>query len=355
MVRLTRSTGTVTLSGAAEKVVLPASYGWVWVKNMSDSEIIAGLAANISKGSDGVMTISEGECGRVQTDGFNAVYLKGTGSAMVVAQNYSDCPFKMAAKGGEIPDLSPYAKKADVPNIKVNSAVNADTVGGLRVDEIASNPNLLINPDFKINHRENAMVSTAGDFISDRWELISGSAMANDDGTIYLSGSMCQILENAVGGDAVASSSAGAATYDDSTKTFTLTASSENISWCKLEHGSVATSFIAPDPVEELLKCQRYCVVIPYGRYFRASFVGTSVMQFMIPLPAAMANVPSIVSGTMGVIPLNQSTSNQADTSFTFSITGIKNNLITVQATKSNGAIDGALFVTEELVLSAEL
>ena len=222
------------------------------------------------------------------------------------------------------------------------------------VNDIPS-PNLLINPNFKINQRGNAMVSTAGAYISDRWKLVSGSAMANDDGTIYLSGSMCQILENAVGGDAVASSSAGAATYDDSTKTFTLTASSENISWCKLEHGSVATPFIAPDPVEELMKCQRYCVVIPSGRYFRASFVGTSVMQFLLPLPVSMVNVPSIVSGTMGVIPLNLSTAAQADTSFTFSFTGIKNNLITVQATKSNGAIDGALFVTEELVLSAEL
>ena len=30
----------------------------------------------------------------------------------------------------DIPDLSAYAKKTDVPNIKVNAAVNADTVGG---------------------------------------------------------------------------------------------------------------------------------------------------------------------------------------------------------------------------------
>ena len=130
MATLTKSTGTVTLSGAAEKVTLPAVYGWVWIKNMSDSDIFAGLSADISEGADGVMTILAGECGRIQTDGSREFYLLGTGNALVVAQNYADCPFKSGAKGGEIPDLSEYAKTADVPNIKVNEAVNANTVGG---------------------------------------------------------------------------------------------------------------------------------------------------------------------------------------------------------------------------------
>ena len=135
MATLTKSTGTAVLSGAAEKVTLPASYGWVWVKNMSDSDIFAGLSADISEGADGVLTIPSGECGRVQADGQDSVYLLGTGNALVVAQNYADCPFKAVAKGGEIPDLSAYAKKTDVPNIKVNAAVNADTVGGFTANQ----------------------------------------------------------------------------------------------------------------------------------------------------------------------------------------------------------------------------
>ena len=219
--------------------------------------------------------------------------------------------------------------------------------------------NLLDNPDFKINQRGvSGTVSAEGGVIQkfvDRWVIFEGSATINSDGTITLNGTMVQYLENAVGTDVVASSSAGTANYDDSLKMYVLSASGEVISWAKLEHGSAATPFIVPDPVEELLKCQRYCVVVPSGRYFRASFVGTSVMQFLLPLPVSMVNVPSIVSGTMGVIPLNLSTAAQADTSFTFSFTGIKNNILTVQATKSNSAIDGALFVTEELVLSADL
>ena len=130
MATLTKSTGTVTLSGAVEKVTFPAVYGWVWVKNMSDGDMFAGLSDGISAGADGVMRIPAGECGRVQTDGQDSVYLIGSGNALVVAQNYADCPFKVGGKGGGVPDLSAYAKKTDVPNIKVNEAVNADTVGG---------------------------------------------------------------------------------------------------------------------------------------------------------------------------------------------------------------------------------
>ena len=43
---------------------------------------------------------------------------------------------KNIATTDDIPDLTPYAKTADVPNIKVNAAVNADTVGGKLPDKI---------------------------------------------------------------------------------------------------------------------------------------------------------------------------------------------------------------------------
>ena len=100
MANLTKNIGTVTLTGTAEKVTLPASYGWVWVKNMSEGDIFAGLSEDISEGADGVMVIPSGECGRIQADGFRSVWLLGTGNALVVAQNYAECPFKAGAKGG---------------------------------------------------------------------------------------------------------------------------------------------------------------------------------------------------------------------------------------------------------------
>ena len=139
MATLTKSTGTVTLTGSAEKVTLPSAYGWVWLKNMSDADMFAGLSADISEGADGVMVIPSGECGRIQTDGFNSIYLMGTGNALVVAQNYADCPFKVGGKGGESPDLSAYAKKTDIPTeLPANggsadyatNAGNAEKLGG---------------------------------------------------------------------------------------------------------------------------------------------------------------------------------------------------------------------------------
>lgn len=49
----------------------------------------------------------------------------------------------------DIPDLSPYAKTADVPEIKVNNAVNADTLSEKSYDEIknTSGVNLLTSPE----------------------------------------------------------------------------------------------------------------------------------------------------------------------------------------------------------------
>ena len=116
MTNLTKNVGTVTLTGAAEKVTLPAAYGWVWVKNMSEGDIFAGLSEDISEGADGVMVIPSGECGRIQTDGFFSVYLLGSGNVQIVGQNYADCPFKAGAKGGELPVAS------------------TDTLGGVMVD-----------------------------------------------------------------------------------------------------------------------------------------------------------------------------------------------------------------------------
>ena len=132
MATLTKSTGTVTLSGTAEKVTLSAAYGWVWLKNMSDADMFAGLSADISEGADGVMVIPAGECGRIQTDGFDFVYLMGTGNALVVAQNYADCPFKVSEKGGETPDLSVYALKSKYGDTTIDVGRKAGTTVGSR-------------------------------------------------------------------------------------------------------------------------------------------------------------------------------------------------------------------------------
>lgn len=148
---------------------------------------------------------------------------------------------------------------------------NADTLDGLHANEIATNPNLLINPDFKINQRGNTDFSVSYHtgspipqsqvYTVDRWRIMEGRANISN-GKYVLNGTIIQVLENSVGGDFTATvsveSGTATASYDDSTKTFTIVGNNAVLNWAKLEYGSVATPFIPPDPATELMKCMRY-------------------------------------------------------------------------------------------------
>lgn len=177
--------------------------------------------------------------------------------------------------GGEVSAYTSYfyidkiTLSGDGTNVKyAKNAGNADTVDGLHADSFAlktdlpatvSNPNLLTNPDFKVNQRGvSGTFSNIRKYFVDRWQLVSGTVAVNSDGTLTLNGSICQPLENAVGANVTASVSAGTAVYDDTTKTFTITGNGDVISWAKLEIGSTATDFSPPDPTTELLKCYRF-------------------------------------------------------------------------------------------------
>lgn len=269
MATLTKSTGTVTLSGAVEKVTFPASYGWVWVKNMSDSDMFVGLSDGISARADGVLSIPAGECGRVQTDGQDSVYLIGTGDALVIAQNYAECPFKIAAKGGEIP--------------------------------VVYGENLLINPDFKINQRGiTGTFSETGKYFVDRWQLVSGTVTINNDGSITLNGTISQKFENPIDTNTIFSCSnksdnilIGTGVTEKGIIEISIVASGENFSWVKLEYGKTATPFVPPDPATELLKCQRYYQVVDLGQPIFAMGSGASIIRFGVTLPTAMRANPT--------------------------------------------------------------
>lgn len=148
---------------------------------------------------------------------------------------------------------------------------NADTLDGLHANEIATNPNLLINPDFKINQRgetdfsvtyhQGTPIPQSQKYTVDRWRIMDGKANISN-GKFVLSGTIIQVLENSIGSDFTATvsveSGTATASYNDSTKTFSIVGNNAVLNWAKLEYGSIATPFIPPDPTTELLKCKRY-------------------------------------------------------------------------------------------------
>ena len=160
------------------------------------------------------------------------------------------------------------------------------------------NPSLLDNSDFTnpVNQRGvSGTISTAGYFI-DRWKLVSGTVQITAEGLV-LNGTISQILENAAGTDVTASASAGTASYDNSTKTFTLTATGQTITWAKLEKGSVSTPYVPKGYGAELLACQRYYVPIGENTKFFGGIGTAGNVAFVgMILPVQMRVTPSFTS-----------------------------------------------------------
>lgn len=167
-----------------------------------------------------------------------------------------------------------------------------------------SNPNLSINPDFRINQRGQAEYTAAG-YTVDRWTINEGSVTINGangivltnnsstamrfrqyldidfsriagkilslsvciDGKIYTDSGVVpyekpaeitQIIQIAISDNIAAN-----LTFLPSKDAFDLylyvgIGASFAISWVKLELGSIATPFVPPDTATELAKCQRF-------------------------------------------------------------------------------------------------
>lgn len=141
------------------------------------------------------------------------------------------------------------------------------------LNEIKIQKNYLDNSYFKnaVNQRGQSSYANAG-YTIDRWKLISGSVSIGTNG-LTLNGEIIQILENQLDQPVTCSAlladgSMIVPTYDDSTKTFALTATGETIVAVKLELGSEQTLAHQengvwvlneiPDYRAELTKCMAY-------------------------------------------------------------------------------------------------
>lgn len=208
-----------------------------------------------------------------------------------------------------------------------------------------SNPNLLTNPDFKINQRGKSTYSSTGaGGTVDRWVGTNVKTVVNSDGTVTVSslsgvGYYTQheesisygkhtysIYVQAITGTVKAlykskdSNDIGLGTLkqglntftssDDGFKSFFLSiagGSSVTLKYAKVEQGTVATSYIAPNPVEEYPKCQRYfqyipklyCVPLVYTR----DLISVSEKFFQATsgnLPTEMRTTPTLTYKALG-------------------------------------------------------
>lgn len=192
-----------------------------------------------------------------------------------------------------------------------------------------SNPNLLINPDFKINQRGQSTYSSTGvGGTVDRWVGTNVKTVVNSDDTVTassLSGTgyytqheekvsygkhTYSIYVQAITGTVKAfyknkdlkdnelgTLKQGLNTFtsvDDGFKSFFLSiagGSSVTLKYAKVEQGTVATSFIAPNPAEELTKCYRFKYI---GKaVLRGRCTANQVFGFTKDLPTKLRTKPT--------------------------------------------------------------
>ena len=186
-----------------------------------------------------------------------------------------------------------------------------------------SNPNLLINPDFKITHRGKTSYQVNGfEYTVDRWRIQECTVLVSDNGlTIQNVGSegswISQKFEKKLDGvytlsikvssisgrvyltspdNNVNITSAGIYSVTLSNLSefnmFVETGSSVTFEWAKLEQGSIATPFVAPNPAEELTKCYRFKYI--GGANLRARCTGNQVFGFTKDLPTTLRTAPTM-------------------------------------------------------------
>lgn len=132
---------------------------------------------------------------------------------------------------------------------------------------------------------------------------------------------------------------------------------SVKLAWVKLESGSLATPFVPPYYAVELAKCQRYLLKLSQWSAYRAVHSNVNYMEFAVPIPESMSISPTIIGGdNFAVYKFPSPVAAESD--FTFSVAAASANELRVRATKAgHGLSDAALHVVgaDGVFLSAEL
>lgn len=296
---------TIVLTGAELRVNYSGGTN-AWLRNDGTATVYASGAPGITAGADGTVSIPAGQS--VGVYGANGtVYLKGTGSVQLIGSDYSTNPFRnSAASGGSgADDVARAALEAHAGNADIHvTAEEKSAWDGL------SNPNLLINPDFRVNQRGQAEYTSG--YTVDRWYSPGKCSAAPISGGVKLTSTVtasstthafwqdfefplppgkytlslkasdvtgvwaARIRTVTAAGDYVDSyytprlqAGINSVTVDLSDSEYISAVSigfnkgneagnSLKLAWAKLEGGSLATPFVPPDYAAELAKCQRF-------------------------------------------------------------------------------------------------
>lgn len=295
---------TIALSGAEIRADYSGGTN-AWLRNDGTATVYASTAPGVAAGADGVVSIPAGQAAAIY-GACGAVYLLGTGSVQLVGSDYTACPFKTSAQGGGsgADSVARAAIEAHAGNADIHvTAAEKSAWDGL------SNPNLLINPDFRVNQRGQAEYTSG--YTVDRWYSPGKCSAAPISGGVKLTSTVtasstthafwqdfefplppgkytlslkaadvtgvwaARIRTVTAAGDYVDSyytprlqAGINSVTVDlpDSEYISAVSVSlnkgieigdSLTIEWMKLENGS-ATLFVHPDLATELEKCQRY-------------------------------------------------------------------------------------------------
>lgn len=230
----------------------------------------------------------------------------------------------------------------------------ADALGNNIEDTYATKeevyfPNLLINPDFKINQRGSSSYSgSSGYYTADRWVLITvGNLYLYDDYLQLRSGSLGQYIEQELLPSTQYTLSVSYAisgsTRQTDTVTFTTPASTPtsntvvgtirvntylsfnvryytspgyyavtfeksystyvNFYWVKLEQSSTATPFVPPNIASELSKCQRYYIQLNIGARAAPVAGEGNIQRGFIAFPVTMRVNPTITVNWNSQVP----------------------------------------------------
>lgn len=317
---------TVSLTADTEtKVEIPGGYN-VGIINRTTGMLYASRKSGISAGADDVAAIPAGDSYTIRAAD-DTVYLLATAAGDVQLESIGAKEvFKIAAvrsssgggEGGAVDAEARVAIETHANNTQIH-LTEAEAIKAAA--STISNPNSLINPNFRINQR-GKMEYIAGNswgapiYCVDGWiamtdtlaDIAAGTnkVTVNDDGTATITVAnsywtrLYQLIENPLNGgftvtakiksatagvrfdiltakaDHISEATIGANVLDGGEQIITATADfadvsaialnlrndfgygSATVEWVKLECGGASTLFSPPDVAVELAKCQRY-------------------------------------------------------------------------------------------------